>query len=332
MKIIFMGTPAFAVPTLAALLKEHDVLAVCTQPDRPAGRGNKTVFSPVKETAVHNGINVLQPETLFIKKGSPNEEKAREIRDRLKSYGADIFVVAAYGLILPKAVLEMPPLGCVNVHASLLPKYRGSSPIHQAILNGDDKTGVTIMYMDDGIDTGDMILQKEMPVACDELFLSVQNRMAELGGTTITEALHVIENGTATRTKQDDSLATHAPMINKTDGLIDWNTPSIAIVNKVRAYNPWPGAYTVHEGNPLKIWRMQVVEESFDITNDANVVNIAKPPHTKPGTVIDVNKHGLTVSCADGKVLITELQGPNGKKMPAGDYLRGRMIQAGTVF
>lgn len=320
MKVIFMGTPAFAVPTLGALLREHEVLAVCTQPDRPAGRGKKMAASPVKEMAATAGVDILQPETLFIKKGAPTEKETREIRARLASYGADIFVVAAYGLMLPKAVLEMPPLGCVNVHASLLPKYRGASPIHAAILNGDTTTGITIMYMAEGIDTGDMILQKSLEIASGEHFPNLQDRMAALGGEAISEALAAIKNGTAARTIQDDSLASYAPMINKTDGLVDWDKTVAQMINQVRALDPWPGAYTMYDGNPLKIWRAEPLK------------NLHEGPGAEPGTVLTADNNGLTVRCGDGAVLLTELQGPNGKRMPAGDYLRGREIKIGILL
>ncbi|MCL2500784.1 MAG: methionyl-tRNA formyltransferase [Defluviitaleaceae bacterium] len=321
MKVVFMGTPAFAVPTLAALLEAHEVKAVFTQPDRPAGRGNKIAFSPVKETALNAGIEIFQPETLFIKKGSPTENEVRAVRNRLVSFCADVFIVAAYGLMLPKAILEMPPLGCVNVHASLLPKYRGASPIHAAIQNGETVTGVTIMHMDEGMDTGDMILQKSLTIAPDEHFPSVHDRMAALGGEAIIEALFAIENGSATRTIQDDSFASYAPMIRKSDGLIDWNQPCFQIINQIRAFDPWPGAYTLYEGNPLKVWRAVAAEPSGDSPKSTN---------TKPGTVLDADNRGLTIRCGEGALLITELQGPNGKRMPAGDYLRGRAVKIGT--
>ncbi|MCL2603744.1 MAG: methionyl-tRNA formyltransferase [Defluviitaleaceae bacterium] len=340
MKVVFMGTPAFAVPALVALLKLHDVAAVLTQPDRPAGRGNKIVFSPVKEAALAAGVEVLQPETLFIKKKNKDDipcfeadagdagtcfrhHSPREVRDRLKSLGADIFIVAAYGLMLPKAVLEMPRLGCVNIHASLLPKYRGASPIHAAILNGEAVTGITIMHMDEGIDTGDMILQKSMAIAPDEHFPSVHDRMAALGGETIIEALAAVESNTALRIKQDDSLASYAPMIGKTDGLIDWNQSASQIINRIRAFDPWPGAYTMYEQNSLKIWR---AERSL-ISGDSTKIN-----NRKPGTIFSADNRGLTVLCGDGALLLTELQGPNAKRMPAGDYLRGRTIKTGTIL
>jgi methionyl-tRNA formyltransferase len=330
MKLVFMGTPVFAVPTLAALLREHEVLAVLTQSDRPAGRGKKMQISPVKETALAAGVTVLQPETLLIKKGKASDNTAspsytqeytpQEVRARLASFGADIFVVAAYGIILPKAVLEMPPLGCVNVHASLLPKYRGASPIHAALLNGDTTTGITIMHMDAGIDTGDMILKKELAIAPDEYFPSLHDRMAALGAEAILEALAAMENGTAERVKQDDSQATHALMIQKSDGLIDWKANSAQIINKVRAFDPWPGAYTLYEESPLKLWRAKAGEL---LTHEAGAIS---------GTVLSADKNGLKIRCADGAVLITELQGQNSKRMSAGDFLRGRVIKQGTVL
>jgi methionyl-tRNA formyltransferase len=303
MKIVFMGTPAFAVPSLRALLKHHDVLAVCTQPDRPAGRGHKLQTSPVKALAEEHGIPVFQPETLHISN--------KEIRGKLSSLGADIFAVAAYGLLLPKGVLNMPPYGCVNVHASLLPKYRGASPIHSALLNGDSETGITIMQMDSGIDTGDIILQRTLSVSADERFTSLHDRMAELGGTALLEALEQIKD--CTKTPQDGSLSSYAPLIKKTDGQINWNDTSEKIVNMTRAFDPVPGCYTACKGEILKIWRCTASSDSYkDIS---------------AGTVISADSSsGLVVKTGDGAVIVTELQASGKKRMSAADFLRGQSI------
>lgn len=318
MKIVFMGTPAFAVPSLQALLTTHEVAAVLTQPDRPAGRGNKLTASPVKEAALAAGLTVYTPDKLLIKKGV--DDDARTVRARLKALYADVFVVAAYGLLLPKAILDMPRLGCINVHASLLPRYRGASPIHAAILNGDETAGVTIMHMAEGLDTGDMILHHTMDIGADEHFPAVHDRMAALGATALLDALNALEYSTANRTPQEDALSTYAPMIKKTDGLIDWTQPTAAIVNKIRAFDPWPGAYTMLDGQALKIWRGYETEAAEG--------EAALPP----GTVLTAGKEGLRIRTGDGVLLATELQGTNGKKMPAADFLRGRMVEVGRVL
>jgi len=320
-KLVFMGTPAFAVPALAALLRHHEVTAVCTQPDRPAGRGKKITPSPVKELAVQAGIEVLQPETLFIKKGDSHKPQSpREVRDRLRSLGADIFIVAAYGLLLPKAVLEMPRLGCVNIHASVLPRYRGASPIHAALLNGDATTGITIMQMAEGLDTGDILYQRELSIGADEHFPSLHDRMAALGAECIIAALSALEKGALVPTPQNHAQASHAPIIHKTDGLIHWDSPSATIINQVRALDPWPGAYTIHEETPLKIWRIHPA------------ALLPRETEKPPGTVLCADNAGLKIRTADGAVLATALQGQGGKRMPAGDYLRGRSVKVGMNF
>ena len=307
MKVIFMGTPAFAVPTLNALIKHHEVLAVLTRPDRPAGRGFKLTPSPIKEVALTHGVPVLQPPTLKL-------SESKEIRTQLKNFGADIFVVAAYGLILPKGVREMPPMGCINVHASLLPKYRGASPIHAAILNGETETGITIMHMEAGIDTGDMIIKKSAAIGENERFPELHDRMAELGGELIIEALELFENGTAPRIPQDESLSCYAPMIQKQDGLINWNLTTREIINKIRALDPWPGCFTNYQGQVIKIWGAEATEWT---SADSDSVAC--------GTILAADSAaGIIIKTADGFAKVTELQPPGGKKMPATDFLRGR--------
>jgi len=309
-----MGTPEFAVPPLRQLLLHHDVVAVLTQPDRPAGRGHKLQMSPVKALALEAGVEVLQPETLRIKKNADNTN-AKKIRDYLASLDADIFVVAAYGLILPKAVLTMPRLGCVNIHASLLPKYRGAAPIHAAILQGETVTGITIMQMDEGIDTGDMILQRQLDIAPDERTPSLHDRMAALGGECIIQALVMIEAGAATYMPQDDAGSSYAPMIHKADGKIDWGWPTARIVNLIRAFDPWPGPFTLYNGSAIKIWQV----EGIDHTQDA-----------PPGTILVADPaKGLLVRTGDGAVWVKELQAAGSKKMTAADYLRGRSMGVG---
>ena len=309
MKIIYMGTPAFAVPALVSLVKHHQVLAVCTQPDRPSGRGYKLSQSPVKEKALEYGLPILQPETLHI-------NSSKETRAALKAYGADIFVVAAYGLLLPKGVLNMPRFGCINIHASLLPKYRGASPIHAALLNGDTKSGITIMHMDVGIDTGDMIVKKELNISPDERFPSLHDRMAIAGAEAILEAITLLENDNAPRIPQDDTLSSYAPMLKKTDGAINWEWESERIINQTRALDPWPGSYTMYNGNPLKIWRLKRAE-----------VESEKPP----GQILEVDPaKGVLIKTGNGTVWATELQGGGSKRMSAVDYLRGRKIEVGV--
>lgn len=320
MKIIFMGTPVFAERSLAAILETpaHEVLAVCTQPDRPAGRGHRLTQSPVKELALAHGLPVFQPETLRI-----SDENAKKIREELKNFGADIFVVAAYGLLLPKGVLSMPPHGCVNVHASLLPKYRGASPIHAAILNGDRETGITIMHMDAGIDTGDMILQKSLEIGAEERFAELHDRMAALGGEAILEALSQIESGTAARIPQNNALATHAPKLEKSDGRIDWADKTEKIFNQVRAL----ACFTERSGEVLKIWAVQnpIVDK---LTTNRILQNSENSP---PGTVLAAN-HGLVVKTGDGALRVTELQAVGKKRMSAADFLRGQKIEVGEQF
>jgi len=287
-----MGTPAFAVPCLNALVTRHEVLAVCTQPDRPSGRGHKLQASPVKEAALAQGIPVFQPETLRF-----SDDNAKKIRKQLADLNADIFIVADYGLLLPKGVLCMPQNGCVNVHASLLPKYRGASPIHSAILNGDEETGITIMQMDTGLDTGDIILQKSLCIHPTEAFPELHDRMAELGAEALLDALEKIGNNTAIPTPQDNSQATHSPLIKKSDGEINWSNTTEKILNQIRALNLWPGCFTTFNGEIIKIFK---AEEA------------------------PLSKKVLIFETADGAVRVTELQAPGKKRMPAEDFLRGR--------
>ena len=308
MRILFMGTPEFAVPILRTLSKHHEIAAVVTQPDRPKGRGQGVVFSPVKEYALSLDLPVLQPE----------KAKGEDFVKRLVEFKADIFVVVAYGQILPVSILRIPPLGCVNIHASLLPKYRGAAPMQWAILKGDKVTGITIMYMDKGMDTGDMILKKELPIEDSDRFRDVHDKMAALSCECIIEALEQIEAGTAPREVQNHDEATYAPMLKKENGLIDWSTPTAAIINQVRALDPWPGTFTYYDGQVLKIW--ECASWAGLLTSNA-----------KPGEVLESDKH-LLVKTKDGALCCTVVQGQGGKRMSAGDYLRGRSITVGTVL
>lgn len=334
MKILFMGTPDFAVPILNTLHKNHHITAVVTQPDRPKGRGHGVVFSPVKENALSLGLKVLQPQ-----KVKNNQDFIQEISD----LNSDLFVVVAYGQILPEDVLKIPALGCVNIHASLLPKYRGAAPIQRAILNGDTVTGITIMYMDKGMDTGDMILKKSMPIETGDGFFDVHNKMADLSCLCITEALKLIEEGKQKREPQNHKEATYAPMLTKEDGLINWTGPTDVIVNQVRALELWPGTYTRYKDQVLKIWEC-VAWKGVACNNQSSEII--------PGQVLEAgdyenyykdyygnctedrlhSSNHLLVKTGDGALSITMLQGQGGKRMKASEYLRGRPIKPGEVL
>jgi len=293
MKIVFMGTPQFAVPILQTLANsKHKVLSAVTQPDRPKGRGHGVVFSPVKDYAISQNIPVMQPE-----KVRGNEA----FKEEITALGADVFVVVAYGQILPQSILDIPALGCVNIHASLLPKYRGAAPMQHAILNGETETGITIMYMDKGMDTGDMILKKTLAIEATDRFEDVHNKMAEISCECIMEALAQIEAGTAARKPQNNEEATYAPMLKKQDGKIDWNRNTNEIINQIRALDPWPGTYTEIDGQILKIWEAIACDEATD--------------------------KGLIFKTGDGALEVTELQAQGGKRMKTADYLRGRAVK-----
>ena len=306
MKVVFFGTPEFAVPTLRELHNSHQVLAVVTMPDRPSGRKLRLAPSPVKSFALTNGIEVYEPVTL---------RRNESLIDALSSLGADGFVVAAYGLILPKKILETPKHGCINVHASLLPRFRGASPIHAAILAGDSHTGITIQQMDTGIDTGDILLQEKTEIAPDEDFLSLHDRLAEIGADCLIKTLNLIESGNTTKTPQDGTKSSYAPLISKTDGLIDFSKSTEYILSQIRAFSVWPVAYVLQDGKPLKI----VSAQFADGFCDADAV---------PGTVLLASQtDGLIVKTGDGAILITEVIPSGGKKMSSQDYLRGRQVE-----
>ncbi|MDR2940240.1 MAG: methionyl-tRNA formyltransferase [Clostridiales bacterium] len=305
MKVIFMGTPEFSVPILKSLISAHEVLGVVTQPDKQQGRGKKFVPPPVKVAAIENNIPVFQP------------EKIRNT-DFLDDVEADVFVVAAYGQILSEKILNIPKLGCINVHASILPKYRGAAPIQWAIINGEKQTGVTIMHMDKGVDTGDMILKKYTGIAPGETAGSLSTKLSLMGAQAIIEALGQIENGAAAREKQDGNLSSYAKIITKEMALIDFKKPGKEVVNLVNGLIPWPVAYTFHNGAVLKIWGAELIEGYGDGV---------------PGEVLDIVKNkGFVVKAGVAAVLITEVQALSSKRMGAPDYLRGHMIGVGTVL
>ncbi len=305
MKVIFMGTPDFAVGTLEAIIKAgHEVLLVVTQPDKPKGRSGALQFPPVKECAVAHGIEVFQPTKI----------RLEENVEFLSKYDADIFVVAAFGQILPKSILDMPKYGCINVHASLLPKYRGAAPIQWAVINGDPVTGVTIQQMDIGVDTGDIIVKKELAIEEDETGGGLFDKLAVVGAEACLEAMEQIANGTATRTPQNHEEATHVSMISKEFGNIDWNKPAVEIERLIRGLNPWPSAYTKLDGKTFKIWKAKVVE------GDANAT---------PGAVIRVEKDAMAVQTGEGALSLLEVQLEGKKRMEVDDFLRGYVVEAG---
>ena len=306
MKILFMGTPDFAAGSLKSLIAAgYEISAVVTQPDRPKGRSGKPVFSPVKEVALQAGIPVLQPERI----------KRPEETARLLEYPADIYVIAAFGQILSKEILEQPRLGCINVHASLLPRYRGASPIQRVILDGEKSTGITIMQMNEGLDTGDILYTKTIDLAPDETFETLHDRLMVLGGEALTEALPLIEAGKLTPVKQDDSLSCYAPLIKKEDGLIDWKRSSDEIYSQIRAFNPWPGAFTYSSGRMLKIWEAQPVSGSG-----------------RPGEILGTDKDSFTVACGSGAMKILSLQPEGKKRMETSAYLLGNKTESGMCL
>ena len=316
MKIIFMGTPDFAKESLEALYNaKYEILAVVTNPDRPKGRGMKMIASPVKEFALEKGIKIYQPE-----KVRNNEEFISEI----KALKPDVICVVAYGKILPKEILEIPSKGCINVHGSLLPKYRGAAPIQWAVLHGDKKTGVTTMYMDVGMDTGDMILKQETQIGEDETTGELWERLSKIGGDLLVKTLKEIENKTAPRIKQGDDF-TMAPMLDKSMAKIDWeNKTALEIKNLVRGLNPIMGAYTFLNGKKIKFWKVDVAK---DIFADGDM------EFMKNGTVIVSDKRdGIYIKTKDGILKVLEIQGENAKKMPIQDYLRGNQINKFDVF
>ena len=316
MRILFMGTPDFAKDSLEALVNaKYNVEAVVTNPDRPKGRGMKMIASPVKEFALEKGIKIYQPE-----KVRNNEEFISEI----KALKPDVICVVAYGKILPKEILEIPSKGCINVHGSLLPKYRGAAPIQWAVLNGDKKTGVTTMYMDVGMDTGDMILKQETQIGEDETTGELWERLSKIGGDLLVKTLKEIENKTAPRIKQGDDF-TMAPMLDKSMAKIDWeNKTALEIKNLVRGLNPIMGAYTFLNGKKIKFWKVDVAK---DIFADGDM------EFMKNGTVIVSDKRdGIYIKTKDGILKVLEVQGENAKKMPIQDYLRGNQINKFDVF
>jgi len=304
LKLVFFGTPDFAVQSLEALVhSHHEVAGVVTQPDRPKGRGRKVVASPIKRLAQERGLSVFQPE----KASSP------EFVQKLHELGPDLIVVAAYGEILKRDVLQAPVRGSINVHASLLPKYRGSSPIQAAIINGDEVTGVTIIQMDERMDTGDILGQTEVPIDVNDTASTLHDKLAQVGARLLVETVDQIERGTIVRTPQDDEAATYTKRLRKEDGAIDWNVPADRLHNFVRAMNPWPVAYT--RGGKFRIWMTSVPSEQLETA--------------EPGTVMRVDEGELLVATLEGAVRIERIQVAGSRPMSAEEFLRGHELRAG---
>lgn len=309
MKIIFMGTPDFSVPTLDAIKKDgNEIVLVVTQPDKKKGRKGILTPPPVKEWAVKNNISIFQPVKL----------REKQNIEELEKYEVDVIVVAAFGQILPKEVLDMPKYGCINVHASLLPKYRGASPIQWAILNGDDETGVTTMQMDIGLDDGDILLQKKVPISSEDTGGSLFDKLSKVGADLLVETLHRIEKNDIVRIPQDDEKATHVGLIKKDFGILSFDEENKYILNKIRALNPWPSAFTFYKDKMVKIWKAKSV--SFNNKG------------YEYGDLVVENKDELLVVTRNGAISILELQEEGKKRIKAADFLRGHKIEKGDKF
>ena len=307
MKIIFAGTPHFAAAALEALLaQQFDVVAVLTQPDRPSGRGMQLAPSPVKQLALEHALTVLQPRSL----------KDDDIQRELALFAADVMVVAAYGLILPLPVLQLPRYGCLNIHASLLPRWRGAAPIQRAILAGDTETGITVMQMDEGLDTGNMLLKKICPIAADDNAQTLHDKLAILGAEVIVEALCLLEQNRLMPTPQDSTLATYAAKLSKAEAQIDWSNHAEHIALAIRAYNPFPVATVTFNALPIKIWQASV---RTDLKG-------------QPGTVLAVEKSGILVACGQGALCLEILQRPGAKALPALQFVQGFAVHPGDRF
>lgn len=308
MKVVYMGTPDFAVGALESIIEAgHEVVLVVTQPDKPKGRGKEMQMTPVKQCAVKHDIPVFQPVKI----------KEKEAVDYLKTFEADIFVVAAFGQILSSEILHMPKFGCVNIHASLLPMYRGAAPIQAVIINKDKETGVTIMQMDEGLDTGDMLMKEIIPIEADETGESLHDKLSELGANMIVKALTAIEDGSITATPQGDGETCYASMLKKEMGCIDWKKPADDIEHLVRGLYPWPGTYTFLNGKMMKICKVALSGIALS---------------GQPGEICEVTKESLIVSTGDGTLEIKELQPESKKRMTVHDFLLGNKPEKGMCF
>lgn len=312
MRVVFMGTPDFSVPTLEKIIEAgHEVIGVVTQPDKAKGRGKKVLFPPVKEKALEHNLPVYQPK----------RAREPEFIEQMRELNPDVMVVVAFGQILPKALLDIPKYGCVNVHASLLPKYRGAAPIQWAVIRGEKVSGVTTMQMDVGLDTGDMLMKTEVALAEDETGGSLHDKLSVLGGELLIETLKGLEAGTIQPEKQDDSqTGEYARMLDKALGKVDFSMPAEEIERLIRGLNPWPSAYTFYHGKTMKLWKAKVV--SADADGEA----------AAPGQILSVDKKGFTVQTGAGALRILELQMEGKKRMDAGAFLRGCSMAAGEIL
>lgn len=317
MRIVFMGTPELAATVLEGLIEsEYEIAGVFTQPDKKKGRGQEVVFSEVKELALKHGLEVFQPTKL----------KEEWVYGKLEELAADIIVVAAFGQILPENILKLPKYGCINVHTSLLPKYRGASPIQWAVINGDAYSGVTIQYMDKGIDTGDIIASRRVELEKGETGGSLHDKLAVHGKELLLEALESIANGTATRTPQDNESANYVGILDKSMGNIDFSKKAEEIERLIRGLNPWPSAFTYLDGKLLKIWKAEVLP---DVNKEQGIAELNE---VIPGTILDVTKDKLVIKTGDGILSVLELQIEGKRRMNTADFLRGYEVKAGTVL
>lgn len=301
-----MGTPQFACPTLQMLINRgEEIITVITQPDRPKGRGQQMQPPPVKELALANNIPVMQPLKV----------RVPEVVEQIRQLAPDLIVVVAFGQILPKSLLDIPPLGCINVHASLLPAYRGAAPLNWCIINGEAETGVTTMLMDVGLDTGDMLLKKITPINAEDNASTLHDRLSVLGAETMNETLEILAAGELKPEKQDESLTCYAPMLKKDLGSIDWNRPAAAIFNLVRGVTPWPGAYSVIDGKVIKIHQVRTGDSCGS-----------------PGELLAVSKSGIEVGTAEGSIIIEELQLEGKKRLKVADFIAGCQLSIGSRF
>lgn len=308
MKIVFMGTPDFALASLDKLIDGgYEIAAVVTQPDRPKGRGKKLTPPPVKERALGAGLRVLQPERV----------KDSGFIEALKELSPDIIIVVAYGQILPEEIINLPAMGCINVHASLLPKYRGAAPINWCIINGESRTGVTTMYMDKGMDTGDILLQRETEIGENETASELHERLAALGADLLLETLEGLQRNEVERKAQDHSAATYAPQLDRETGRVDWNSDAKSIYNLIRGTNPWPGCYTVYKGERMKLWEAKVLEQKSRGT---------------AGKVLEAGHGGMLVQAGSGTLLVTKIQMPSSRVMTVDEYLRGNSLETGYIL
>lgn len=301
-RAVFMGTPAFAVPSLAAVAKIEDVTLVVTNPDRPSGRGQAMSPPPVKDEAVRLGLPVFQP------------EKARHPDSvaRIAAEKPDVIIVVAYGHILPQSILDIPRLGCLNVHASLLPRYRGAAPINWALARSESETGITIMKLDAGMDTGPMLLSRRMPIQDEDTAGTLSLKLSAMGAEVLSEALHGLHDGTLRERPQDDGLATYAPMLKKEHGRIDWTRPAVEVRNLVRGMTPWPSAYTSHAGKTLKVLSASLCEGKGE-----------------PGEILEIGRDGLIVACGENSLALGRVQPEGGREMSSREYAMGRRLRKG---